>query len=43
MISTGNKAPDFQLEASGGERVSSKDLSGSYAVIVFYPKNSTPG
>lgn len=43
MLSTGTTVPAFKLEGSGGRTVSSEDISGRFAVIVFYPKNNTPG
>lgn len=43
LLAIGKKAPDFNLEASTGERLSLADLKGKFAVIVFYPKNNTPG
>ena len=43
MIKVGNKAPAFSLDSSDGGKVSLKDLAGRYAVIYFYPKDSTPG
>lgn len=43
MLEINSKAPDFKLESSAGGSISLKDLAGHYAVIVFYPKNNTPG
>lgn len=43
MLSIGKKAPAFKLESSLGGFLSNEDLLGKYAVIVFYPKNNTPG
>lgn len=43
MLSIGSDAPDFELEGSGGRTVSLQELRGKFAVIVFYPKNNTPG
>ena len=43
MLKVGDKAPAFDLEGSGGVRVTSDGLRGRFAVIVFYPKNNTPG
>lgn len=43
MIETGKKAPSFDLEASSGGHLSLNALKGKFAVIVFYPKNNTPG
>ncbi len=43
MLEIGGAAPDFDLEASTGGRLSLSDLRGRFGVIVFYPKNNTPG
>lgn len=43
LLNVGDTAPDFDLEASTGNRISLADLKGKYAVIVFYPKSNTPG
>jgi len=43
MLKVGNKAPAFSLESSEGGKLSLSDLAGRYAVIYFYPKDSTPG
>jgi len=43
LLSIGAAAPDFDLESSSGGRLSLADLRGGFAVIVFYPKNNTPG
>lgn len=43
MLKIGTKAPDFNLESSSGGKLKLSDLNGKYAVIVFYPKNNTPG
>lgn len=43
MLKTGSKAPAFNLESSTGEKVSLASLKGRFAVIVFYPRNNTPG
>jgi len=43
LLPVGAKAPDFDLESSSGGRLSLSDLRGKFAVIVFYPKNNTPG
>lgn len=39
----GDKAPDFDLEADDGSRVSLGDLRGKNVVLFFYPKDDTPG
>ena len=43
MLETGTPAPAFDLQATTGNRVGLRDLAGQFAVIVFYPKNDTPG
>ena len=43
MVEVGKAAPDFKLESHAGGTVSKKDLAGQWAVIYFYPKDSTPG
>ena len=42
-IAVGDKAPGFDLPASGGRRVSSKTLKGKPYVLYFYPKADTTG
>ncbi len=39
----GDRIPDFALDTDGSGRITSQDLSGSAAVIFFYPKDDTPG
>jgi peroxiredoxin Q/BCP len=36
-------APDFALEADGGNTISLADYKGKQLVIYFYPKDDTPG
>lgn len=43
LFPAGTKAPDFDLESSSGGRLSLRDLRGKFAVVVFYPRNNTPG
>jgi peroxiredoxin Q/BCP len=44
MIGDGEKAPDFDLVASTGERVKLSDYAGKKAVVLFfYPKDDSPG
>lgn len=43
MLKINQKAPDFNLDSSSGGKLSLADLKGKYAVIVFYPRNNTPG
>jgi peroxiredoxin Q/BCP len=39
----GKRAPDFDLESDGGERVTLEALRGRPVVLYFYPKDDTPG
>ena len=43
MLTLGTKIPAFNLESSTGGKFSNKDIAGKYGVIIFYPKNNTPG
>lgn len=43
QLSPGDRAPDFELTAADGTRVSLADLAGKKAIIYFYPKAMTPG
>ena len=42
-LEEGAKAPDFDLEANNGKKVSLKDFKGKRIVLYFYPKDDTPG
>jgi len=43
-LAVGSKAPAFSLPASGADgTVSLSDYAGKNLIIVFYPKDSTPG
>jgi thioredoxin-dependent peroxiredoxin len=42
-MTVGARLPDFDLETSGGDRVSNADLEGHRTVLYFYPKDDTPG
>jgi peroxiredoxin Q/BCP len=42
-MTVGARLPDFDLETSGGGRVSDDDLQGRRTVLYFYPKDDTPG
>ena len=42
-LSTGDKAPAFDLPINGGDTLSLKSLKGKAVVLYFYPKDSTPG
>ncbi len=39
----GSKAPQFDLPATGGRQVKLADYQGKNLIIVFYPKDQTPG
>jgi peroxiredoxin Q/BCP len=39
----GDLAPDFDLEADDGSRVSLESLRGRNVVLFFYPKDNTSG
>ena len=44
MLKEGSKAPEFDLPASNGERVSLRIFKGKERVVLyFYPKDDTPG
>lgn len=42
-LQEGDAAPEFDLHADGGGRVSSAALRGRPYVLYFYPKDDTPG
>jgi peroxiredoxin Q/BCP len=42
-VEAGDKAPDFEMPASGNRAVSLKALRGKPFVLYFYPKADTPG
>ena len=42
-LTIGDPAPDFDLAADGGGRVSLADFKGRKLVLYFYPKDDTPG
>jgi thioredoxin-dependent peroxiredoxin len=42
-MAVGARLPDFDLETSGGGRVTNQDLQGRRTVLYFYPKDDTPG
>ena len=42
-VAEGDKAPDFQLPASGGRTVSLSQMQGKMFILYFYPKADTPG
>ena len=41
-VGVGDRAPDFTLPGTGGERYSLADFRGKPLVIVFYPGDDTP-
>jgi peroxiredoxin len=43
MLQIGVQAPDFTLEGSRAVQVTLSRRKRTYAVLVFYPKNDTPG
>jgi len=43
MLKTGDRAPDFTLQADDGKEVSLHDFHGRKVVLYFYPKDNTPG
>ncbi len=42
-LKAGDKAPNFDLESDGGERVSLRAFAGKWVIVYFYPKDNTPG
>jgi peroxiredoxin Q/BCP len=43
MLQVGSKAPDFTLEGSRDRTITFSDRDSKFTVLVFYPKNNTPG
>jgi len=43
MLKIGNKAPAFTLGDQDGKKVKLGDLTGSWVVLYFYPRDDTPG
>lgn len=43
LLPLGTQAPDFDLPATGGRQVKLSDYLGKNLIIVFYPKDQTPG
>jgi peroxiredoxin Q/BCP len=43
QVTSGRKAPEFNLPASGGGRISLHALRGRKVVLYFYPKDDTSG
>jgi len=42
-LQVGDKAPDFDAPADGGDQIKLADYSGQAVVLYFYPKDDTPG
>ena len=42
-LSIGNILPDFESACTGNKTFKLSDYRGSYVIIYFYPKDSTPG
>ena len=42
-LNTGDRAPDFDLPADGGGRISLSELKGKSVVLYVYPKDDTSG
>jgi peroxiredoxin Q/BCP len=42
-LKIGEKAPEFSLPDAQGNKVSLEDSRGTWVVLFFYPKDSTPG
>jgi len=43
LVTEGDQAPDFTLQADDGREVSLSDYKGKKVVLYFYPKDETPG
>ena len=43
LLSVGDAAPDFELQAHDGKTVCLSDFAGQKVLIWFYPKADTPG
>jgi thioredoxin-dependent peroxiredoxin len=41
-LRVGQKAPDFDVESSKGERLKLRELAGKNVVLYFYPGDFTP-
>jgi peroxiredoxin Q/BCP len=42
-IAVGKKVPDFNMPATGDQKIKLSSLKGQNVVLYFYPKDSTPG
>lgn len=44
LLAVGTEAPNFSLVSNTGEKIDLRDHRGKQnVVLVFYPKNNTPG
>ncbi len=44
LVAVGSKAPEFNnVLATGNVRINLADYAGKYLIMVFYPKDQTPG
>jgi len=43
MLKIGDSAPEFCLPNQDSEEICLRDFAGSWVVLYFYPKDSTPG
>lgn len=43
MLSAGDRAPEFELDAADGKTVRLSDYAGKKVVVFFYPKDDSPG
>jgi peroxiredoxin Q/BCP len=43
LISEGDKAPTFSLQADDGKVITLDSLSGKNVILFFYPKDNTSG
>ncbi|WP_411725708.1 peroxiredoxin [Methyloglobulus sp.] len=43
QINVGNSVPDFEANATGNKTIKLSDYRGSFVILYFYPKDSTPG
>jgi peroxiredoxin Q/BCP len=41
MLSAGDTAPEFEVEAHDGRRVKLSDYAGKYVLLWFYPEADT--
>jgi peroxiredoxin Q/BCP len=43
QINVGNSVPNFEAKATGNKTIKLSDYRGSFVILYFYPKDSTPG